>query len=439
MKKAFRGGRIKSTKKMVQRTALFFCVFVLSITLFEPGVTYALQTNPPEKKFNTDYEIDPLKSADQAKPTPGLQESAGEPTAPKMRNPRGKKYEDTSKRTAHGSIYVNNDGTRTYEYSVRQQNYKNGDKWEKINNDLTAVVPPLADPSIWQTITNTAPEAESPEEFKGKVGRMAVHMMPLAKGISMSLDDKTIVMKPDGSKNVKPVKKNDTATVYKDAWKGINLEYQAFGELVKENIVIKQKDVAAEYEFKVTGAKLIDDKNSPGYFTVEGVEDGYRFGGLTLALMDRGPIEIPESSITQERTDDNSIKIKIDKAWLSSLPESSFPLTIDPSFGRWDTDANDLMIKSNGYSCNGSSCWIQAGTLYDAGWKHWRSYLHIPYPELAGGKKSLMPIFTPTTTRMRARILTSDICTSATLTALAGSAGVSIWLRCSLPVTSTSM
>ena len=108
--------------------------------------------------------------------------------------------------------------------------------------------------------------------------------------------------------------------------------YQTDGELVKENIVIKQKDVATEYAFKLTGGKLIDDPENPGYLTVEGAQDGYRFGGLTLALRDRGPIKIPEQSIKQEKTASNTIKVSLDKTWLASLPNDSFPMVIDPSF-----------------------------------------------------------------------------------------------------------
>lgn len=292
--------------------------------------------------------------------------------------------EDESKRTANSSTYINKDGTKTFEYSLRQKNFRNGDKWEKVDNKLTELKQNIQNPSFWQTITNTTPKVT--QEFTGKAGLMGVRMMPLTKGVEMSVGGKTVTMKPVGASNVRPEKKNDSTTLYKDAWKGVDLEYQAEGELLKENIIIKQKDVATEYEFKLGGAKLIDDPKNPGSLTIEGAQDGYKFGGLTLALQDRGPIQIPEKSIKQEKTGDNSIKISLDKAWLESLPSDSFPLVIDPSFGRWDSDPTDWMFKSDGYSCQGNTCWIQAGTLYDGGWKHWRSYVHIPYPELAGKK-----------------------------------------------------
>lgn len=148
--------------------------------------------------------------------------------------------EDESKRTANSNTYINKDGTKTYEYSVKQKNYRNGNKWEKVDNKLLEVKEKLQNPNFWQTITNTAPTPKT-EEFTGKAGTMGVRMMPLSKGIEMLVGGKTVTMKPVGSSNVRPEKKDDSTTIYKDAWKGVDLEYQTEGELIKENIVIKQK------------------------------------------------------------------------------------------------------------------------------------------------------------------------------------------------------
>lgn len=378
--------RTKISKRIMQRAALFFCALVLGFGLAEPGVAMAMQNASSNKWFDLDYNIAPLATKKQDKQVAGLQEPAGDTTLPKVENPRGKKYEEVEKRTANSSTYVNNDGTRTYEYSVRPQHYKNGDKWEKINNKISPIAQEAVEPTIWQRITNTAPQPKPVEEFTGKAGAIDVRMMPLARGVSMSVGGKSFTMKPVGATNVRPEKKDDTTTIYRNAWQGVDLEYATDGERVKENIIINDKGVVAEYEFALTGAKLIEDPKQPGRYTFEGAQDGYRFGGLTLSLHDSGPIAIPEGAIKQSKTDNNSIKVTIDKAWLASLSASSFPLVIDPSFGRWDENHRDWMFKSDGYSCQGDRCWLQVGTLYDNGWKHWRTYVNFPYPELAGKK-----------------------------------------------------
>ncbi len=369
-------------KKAFQRAALFFIIVVLTLGVIEPAATFILPRSDGQNILET-FKIDPL-SSEEIGSTEALTEYSGGPLElPEVENPQGKKSEIVSERTTHGSVYVNNDGTKTLEVSMKQQNYKDGDEWKKIDNSITAVQEDAPDPSLWQRMTNTEPEAPLPSEYTSEAGSIDVSMKSLSQGVALSTKEKTFTMKPIGANDVKPQKKNDQTIVYKDAWKGVDIEYETIGEVVKENIVLNNKDAKNEYEFKISGAKLIDDPDDPNYFAIEGAPE-YRFGDLTLSLNDRGPIE--STPLSQVRTDDNSIKITIDKDWLRSLPSSSFPLIIDPSFGRWDEGSNTWVIKSNGYMCNGYVCWLNAGTLNDGGWKHWRTYVKFPYPELAGKK-----------------------------------------------------
>ena len=71
--------------------------------------------------------------------------------------------------------------------------------------------------------------------------------------------------------------------------------------------------------------------------------------------------------------------VSLDAKWHAALPESSFPIRIDPTLGPVN-DQTDWMFKSDGYSCNGWTCWINTGSIYDNGWKSWRtpvSYTHL--------------------------------------------------------------
>lgn len=368
-------------RRYFQRVALFFIAGVLVFGLFEPAATAMAQSNT-SKEFKTDYKIDPLDSEKQ-KPGEALtQYSGGQLETPKIENPRGKKSEIVSKRTAHSSTYINNDGTKTLEFSARQRNFKRGDKWEKVNNTITALQEAVPTPNLWQSLTNTAPEAPQPSEFTSKAGLLDVSMQPLEQGIVMSTDSKTFSMKPVGANNIKPQKTDDTI-VYRNSWPGVDLEYKTQGELVKENIILQHKNISSSYEFKISGATLVNDPENPQYLALKEYPS-YRFGDLTVSRNDKGPVE--NTPLTQTNTGNNSIKVTIDENWLKSLPDSAFPVTIDPSFGRWDTADNTWIYKSNGYSCNGSNCFIQAGTVDDGGWKHWRSYIKFPYPELAGKK-----------------------------------------------------
>lgn len=375
-------GTKKQGKVIFQRAALFFIVAVLGFGLFEPGASQALALESASKEFKLDYDLKPLQSEAQDSLRDLTQD--GEPALlnPKVDNPKGRNREDVAKRTAFSSTYVNNDGSKTFETSIRQQNYKNGDKWEKINNKLSAVEDLATSANVLQTVPGFAPKVQPPSAFKAKAGALDISMNPLAQGLHLSVGGKNFVIKPVGANNSKPEKKNDTTVVYKNAWNGVDLEYEVRGELLKENIIVNNKNAAKSFEFKIAGAKLIDDPKSPGLFTIDGLGDEYRFGGLTLMLNDRGAIK--ETPLTQRKTANNSIEVAIDPQWLAAQPATAFPLAIDPSFGKWDADSTDWMYKSDGYSCQGNTCWLRAGTLYDNGWKSWRTYVQFPHPELLG-------------------------------------------------------
>ena len=291
----------------------------------------------------------------------------------------------TEKRTTSTSTYLNKDGTKTLKFSTKQRNYKKNGKWEQIDNTLKPVAQPAQQANIFQRLTGQLPEADAPSVFQAQAGELALAMKPLAEGITVVANGKSFVIKPVGANNSLPEQKDATTVVYRDAWKGIDLEYEARGEQLKENIIVKDKKATTSFEFKIEGGKLIDDPKNPGQFAVAGLEDDYQFGALTVLLHDKGSIENKQFA-TQARTDKNAIKVTLDKKWLAALPDEAFPVTVDPSFGRWDQDNTTWMFKSDGYNCMGNTCWIQAGTLNDNGWKHWRSYIHFPYPELAGKK-----------------------------------------------------
>jgi RHS repeat-associated protein len=372
----------KQSKKVFQRAALFFIVAVLGFSLFEPGMNQALALENANREFKLDYDLKPLRSDAQESVRDLTQDGEPDLLSPKVENPKGRNREDVAKRTAFSSTYINNDGSKTLESSTRQQNYKNGNKWEKIDNKLSAVEDLSMSANILQTVPGFTPKVQLPSALKAKAGALDISMNPLAQGLHLSVSGKNFVIKPVGANNSKPEKKNDTTVVYKDAWNGVDLEYEVRGELLKENIIVKNKNAIKSFEFKISGAKLIDDPKNPGFYTIEGLSGEYRFGGLTLMLNDRGSIK--ETPLAQRKTANNSIEVSIDPQWLAAQPATAFPLAIDPSFGKWDADSTDWMYKSDGYSCQGNICWLRAGTLYDNGWKHWRTYVQFPHSELLG-------------------------------------------------------
>lgn len=383
MKKITTGVGFTNINKYVQRSALFFLALALVFGLAEPGLKTALAVSVKDKSFNYDYRLNPLSSEKQTIDTP-LTEQAGEPlSTPRVANPKGRKYEEVKERTAFSSTYVNNDGSRTMEYGTKQQNYSEGNNWKKIDNSLKAKEQKSPEPSIWQKITNTIPEPPKPEEFAGAAGSILVEIKSLNQGVVMKSEGKTITMKPVGAKNSKPIKVSDSSVIYKDAWPGVDIEYELRGEAVKETLILKNGSAKVSYTFSVTGGKIIEHPSRAGELTIEGLSDEYSFSAITVSLQDRGVIS--EQKVVQSPTKNgDGIAINIDKKWLSELPESSFPVRIDPTYHR--VAQTYWMFKSDGYGCNASNCYANIGTLYDNGWKHWRTYFQFPFSNLAGKK-----------------------------------------------------
>jgi len=375
--------KVKTLKIYTVRAALIFLALILGFGLVEPGASTALAESARTKSFDTNYKLDPLKSTAQQKQTELTQQSGSILSRSTIKDPKVHKYEETSKRTAFTSTYVNNDGTKTMEYSASQRNYKDGSVWKKLDNTIQPVKQETPGATLWQTITNTQPKAVELDQFSGKAGTMVADIKPLSQGVTIHVADRTITMKPAGARDITPIKLDDTSVIYRDAWPNVDLEYELRGESVKEIIVIKNKKAQTRFNFSVSGGKIINHPTRKGELAIEGLSDEYSFSALTLNLQDRGIIS--ETRVTQSpNANADGITVSIDSDWLQAQPSSSFPMRIDPSLAKDSTGY--WMYKSDGYSCGSSNCYANIGTISDNGWKYWRSYVQFPFNELAGKK-----------------------------------------------------
>lgn len=310
--------------------------------------------------------------------------SGGGTTNPQAKVDHTHDHEDATKRTPFTSTYVNKDGTKSLEYSVAQQNYKDAtNTWQKINNTLNAVEKSAPAANLWQILTNNVPKADPPSEFNGKAGLVEAKMKPLSDGLDIIANDKTITIKPVGAKNVTPERKDDRTVIYKDAWPNVDLEYELRGETVKEIIVLKNKNAQTNFGYTVTGGKVINHPTHAGELTIEGMPSEFGFSALTLDVNEKGIMSNP--LLSQVPTEDG-ISVVLDKDWMLAQPTSSFPMKIDPSFGR---DATSYwMFKSDGYSCGSSNCYANIGTINDNSgyWRDWRTYFQFPFSDMAGKK-----------------------------------------------------
>lgn len=384
MKKVTLSFSIKKTGRFVQRGALFFLAFALMFSLFEAGASQALAESNAKKVFNLDYQLAPLESAKQSDERTVTAEDAGVNTdlaLPKVENPKGHKSEDIAKRTAFTSTYVNNDGTKSLEWTPYQQNYNKDGKWHKLSEKLLPEEKPKPESSLWQKITGTEPKAEAPSKFTANAGNITSEFKPLAEGLTIAVEGKTFTITPKDAKNATPEQLDDRSVIYRDVWTDTDLIYEMRGESIKEIIVLKSKNAKPSYSFAVKGGKVIAHPTRNGELAIEGLSEDYSFSSLTLDLQDRGVIS--EQRVTQTPgKDGKTIEVAMDAAWLKNQPASSFPMRIDPSYQKAATSY--WMYKSDGYSCGSSNCYANTGAINDGGWKNWRTYFQFPFSNLAG-------------------------------------------------------
>lgn len=359
----------KKNRMYVKRGLLFLLAGVIAFTATQPSHLMALfnvqnpkevvrQNVAPLQSKNNSEDIAPsFKSVD-----PTLLSTTDTQQKIDDQRPRKQVRELDEKRTPYTKTFLNEDGTKTLDFNTRQQNYKDGKEWKSIDN----------------TLTKTTDSRNGRTSFHGQAGKMSAALRPLSEGVTFNADGKTITVKPIGVSSVSPEQKDETTVVYKEAWPGVDLEYELRGESIKEIIVVKNKTSKTSFDFSVDGGTVIKHPKNIGELTIEGISEEYSFSALTLDVNGRGVINEPRVSQTPTAT---GISVKLDSTWFKKQRQSAFPMRIDPTFTKQSQIAYK-MYRSDGFACNASNCYANTGSLDDNGWKHWRSYINFPYTEL---------------------------------------------------------
>jgi RHS repeat-associated core domain len=360
--------RFTTAKRISRRIAAIIVALVVVFTVSQPSTLMALFASLDTLKIKN-RPVAPLQTAYndvKALPVPETLGASSLDTTDSIQgysasSERKMVKELPELRNSHSKTFLNSDGTKTLEISSFQQHYQEKDSSE------------------WKDIDNTVFKNIKKNDLSriGKAGVMNVEFGVLSKGISINAEGKNISIKPVGVNDVAPVQKDSRTVVYKDAWDGVDLEYELRGESVKEVIVVKNKDASTEFNFMVDGGSVVRHPIRKDELTIKGLPDEYGFSALTLDVGERGVIS--EERVFQEPTE-TGLVIRFDNDWFKKQPDSAFPMRIDPTLNRQgDAAMNYKTYKSDGFSCNANNCYANTGSLNDNGWKSWRSYINFDY------------------------------------------------------------
>ncbi|MCL2780134.1 MAG: hypothetical protein FWD74_01335 [Actinomycetia bacterium] len=283
-------------------------------------------------------------------------------------------------RDERSTVYANPDGTFTTEMSAGPLNYLDGSgSWQAIDNRV------VADPA-------------QPGGLRNRANSWRVHFGTTSQGVVLDTGAGSLGLAPDGAAAVAPVAANDPdgsgVVWYPGAWPGADLRYRVLATGVKESVLIKDKSAGSRYGFSVrsgAAAKVLAGQGSDGT-VLDVAADGSAVpadAGLAsevviatpvVRLADGAPVEGSGARLSGSA---GRLVLSVDPAWLASLPDSAFPVDLDPTLQKgWDTIHS---FKSDGATCSGANCvGVQFGNARDGGDTYWRTVAHFPYESLFG-------------------------------------------------------
>lgn len=375
----------KKTKKPLHRTAIVFVASVFTVTSLTAWINWDGFFN--KAAMSTADKVQSLKVEEpivtEAAPLPAVSaiDVPNMTDSPKNTTKKVRSREDIGLRTTNSKTFINTDGSKTMEYSLLPKHQLKDGKFTELQKEIKA-------DSAYKSKKDIAGEGflENPFEAKPQAydfssGDISVKLKPFDDGMSITYQSKSFGIKPISGNNVRPVIREENGQqyiLYADAWDGVDVHYEFVGPTLKETIILKRQGVQNAFIFGLEGITAKEAKDQKGAIELEGIDPKvFGIAPLTVNVNKRGVVS---EEIAAQNTYGKTISIVLDANWLDKLPGDNYPVAIDPSFYNdvGGLYGNFKMYKSDGYFCPNTGCDPQAGTVYDNGWKHWRTMFHVP-------------------------------------------------------------
>lgn len=323
---------------------------------------------------------------------------AGEALNAISKQPKITPHELTDKRTATSSTSIKADGSLVQTNYLTPHFYKKGSDWTTINTALTE--DKNAGDSgnvVGETFGKVESLFSSPNNFTVTDNDWLARFSPsdFNKGmVRIKQGNDQIGFSPVNANKVDPVittdKSGQQTVHYYNLWDGIDVEYIVQNAELKENVILKNKDVANTVSFNLIGAKLkkntSTDPNTPPY-TIDGaLNNQFNIAPANLILNSFGLVT--DASNFSQTYSSNTITLSVNANFLKGLPAKAFPAVIDPTtvrsyYGTRYGGVNYISFKSDGYICPWTVCNTYVGSLYDSNYnlRYWRSAFFSPYDQ----------------------------------------------------------
>lgn len=375
------------TSPSARITALFFCaLFMCSIAM--PTYSSMALAAPAETKLPDALETvtGTQPAAADAQTTKGQKagnaamsgEALSGPTT-KPSKPGSKHDEIVSKRTLNSKTYDIGGGQLEVRQYMSPIHFKDSSgKLEPVDTTLVPDTNAADSTNLFgEALSWVKGQTQDLSTYKVKANDWQARFASSSDTVGMvriQADGKNITFSPKNTdQDVTPVISKTAEGIeqvrYPNLWKDVDVIYTVKSTVLKEEIILKSPEAEAHFDFALSGASL--KKNKQGGFDI--VDGTQNLSSLSVTLQKSGPTSDPV--ITQD-FNDGVLSVTLDKTWLQAQAPNQFPVVIDPTWSGGPTVGYGYTAyKSDGTVCSSSVCFMNAGELYDNGWKNWRTVM----------------------------------------------------------------
>lgn len=398
--------------------ALFFASSVISVLgpwvvearaaeRLKPITPKALPTEEQEYKLATTDGITEAAKATALPEDPVAAYQKQQLTGEKKQPTLLKNNEIKEKRTAFSNTYLNSEGGETERIYTEPINYKtDGGKgaWapivSEVKEDSTYNKTESSKEPLLSRVLPGKPFVKKGLRQDTGFVRSTFRSLGETDGITMGFDGTAtfgvtlLGANQQANPELGTFDDGQQYTVYKDAWKNSDVYYEQRGTSVKETIVLKSKDVPTTFGFRFKDTKLsfgLDEHGNKDGTVLATLNDGSKIILPELSIISKvsGPFDNPKMHY---ELDGNIVRVVIDSKWFATLPESAFPIIVDPTYSYYGFgtgvpggDFGEFKpYDSRGYLCPVTICDVYAGTLDSGGPKTWRTMMRLPFTGVYG-------------------------------------------------------
>ena len=288
-------------------------------------------------------------------------------------------YEDESLREESVKHFHLSDGS----YIAAQYNYpvhyadENG-RWQDIDNALVDSGSEYANSNARIKFAKKITGNESQFTLHDGSTKITMSLIGASKGTVGEVTNNEDSADDTELQKMMSLEKISSSILYRDILDGVDLEYVAYSQNVKENIIVKERSSSYSYSFEFNLNGLTPTLTENGDIHIADGDGKIKYTIPAPVVFDASGAYAPQSKASYTLEYKNGKKyiltLSVDSSWMNA-DERVFPVTVDPAIVSANTALIDTYIDSSSPSARNSAAIT----------------LQVSYNKFAYVKSSLLP------------------------------------------------